>query len=287
MLKVAEQRRLTNLVQQRLKERPEVRPFPAAVTQLLAACQDPNSTAATFEEIIECDPALAVRLLRMANSSLYGLANKVVSVGHATVVLGIRQLRSLALSVAGAGMFSEGATAAKERLALWDHSMGCATIARLLSKSIPNVSPEDAFLGGIVHDVGKLLLFDVVPDEYAQLVRSYAGEKLVQEEQFAFGITHEGIGLVSAHAWGLSEEIKATIGFHHRPGESPVHFEHAALIYVASMLARAWGLGSVASEDCDLSAEVLERLGLDDESLAALQDQAREMFDEAVSAWVA
>ncbi len=169
MLQTVEKQELTKRVQECLAERPEVRPFPAAVTQLLAACQDANTKAETFVKIIECDPALAVRLLRMANSPLYGVANGVRGIGHAVSILGMRQLKNLALSVAGKAMFSEGSKAAEERQNLWNHSLGCAAVARVLAKSVPTVSPEVAFLAGMFHDVGKLFLYDVVADEYAEM----------------------------------------------------------------------------------------------------------------------
>jgi putative nucleotidyltransferase with HDIG domain len=287
MAEVAEKENLAILIEKRLEERPEVRPFPGAVTQLLAACQDPNATAATFEKIIQCDAALSVRLLRIVNSSLYGLANKVSSVGHATVILGMRQLKGLALSVGGSRMFAEGKTAPKERQELWNHSLGCATVARLLAKSGSSISPEDAFLGGILHDVGKLLLYDVVPDEYAQLVSVHTGTDLIAEERALFGMSHEEIGLKSAHAWDLPKEIKATIGFHHHPDEAPVHAQYAFILHLADTLARTWGIGTDGVEDPALSEEIIGRLGLNSERLAKLEERSRGIFDEASQTWAA
>ncbi len=237
MLKAAPRPSLQDLVQDRLSQNAEIRPFPAAVTRLLAAIQDESATATTFEKIIECDPGLSVRILKMANSPFCGLANEVRSVGHATSVLGNRKLKSLALSVAGGAIFSDSASAAKERQARWSHSMGCATVARLLAKSLPDLSPDDAFLAGIFHDVGKLLLYDVVPEDYARLHTDCFGQAHVDEEKRVFGVTHEEIGLTSAHSWGLSKEVKTAIGFHHHATTSPIHAEYATLIHVANGLA--------------------------------------------------
>lgn len=272
---------LAERVETSLRQRPEVRPFPAAVTQLLAACKNPDANAATFEKIIECDPGLSVRLLRMANSPIYGLAREVGSVGHATTILGMRQLKSLALSVAGAGMFAVGSTATKQRQTLWEHSMGCATVGRLLARSAATVSPDDAFLAGIFHDVGKLLLYDVAPDEYTKLTARCKAQELIEEEERVFGINHEEIGLKSAHSWGLSEDLKMAIGFHHKPNVASAHMELVMLIHTANDLALAWGIGSSDSGVCD---ETLERLSLDDESLANVRDQARRVFHETMQA---
>ncbi len=284
MLGVAEKQELKTRVQECLAERPAVRPFPASVTQLLAVCQDANANTEKFVEIIKCDPGLAVRLLRMANSPLYGLGNEVRSIGHATSILGIRQLKNLALSVAGSAMFSEGVTAAKERKDLWSHSLGCAAVARELAKSVSTVSPEDAFLAGIFHDVGKLFLYDVVTDEYAQIASLYIGEKLVIEERSVFGISHEEIGLKSAHAWGLPEDVKAVIEHHHQPETSPIHRNLVTVVHIANRLARAWGIGSEVATDSDIFAQTTEQLVLDEQLLASVKEPAHEAFDEAAQA---
>lgn len=286
MLKAVEADRgkLTQLVQQALKDRPEVRPFPAAVAQLLSACQDANATPATFEKIIERDPALSVRLLRMANSPLYGLTNEVRGIGHASAVLGIRQLRHLALSVAGAGMFNQGATSAEERQALWTHSLGCATVARLIARRKPGINPDDAFLSGIFHDVGKLFLFDVVPDEYAELSSNYRGAELLAEEVNLFGVSHEEIGLRSAHSWSLAEDLKAAIGFHHRPREAPLSIALVEVIAAANALARYWGIGSDGHENADAAAAALDQLALSEDHVVELAEESVADFKGAVLA---
>ena len=284
LLKVTDRRRLANLVQEQLRERPEVRPFPAAVTQLVSACQDPNATAATFEKIIQTDASLAARLLRMANSPLYGISHEVTSIAHAAAVLGIRQLRHLAFALAGAGMFREGGRAAKQRKQLWSHSLGCATTCQLLAKTAVGVEPDEAFLGGIFHDVGKLFLLDVVPDEYAELASVYQGDRLVEEEKSVFGVTHEEIGLKSAHAWSLAESLKAAIGFHHRPEEAPCHNEFAKIVGAGNALARYWGIGSVEGQNVGTASKYIEELGLSEEDVASLAEQARNLHQEAATA---
>ena len=278
------------LVQRKLEDRPEVRPFPAAVTQLLSAIQNPDSTSDDLAQIIECDPALAVRLLRMANSPLYGLTSDVRSVSHAASVLGIRSLKTLAMSVAGASMFSEGKSAAQERLRLWDHSLGTAAVTRTIATFYSDVSADDGFLASIFHDVGKLFLYDVVPDEYAELNRQYRGDDLIEQEKLSFGVTHEEIGLASAHHWNLAEELKMAIGYHHRPDEALAHMTFVQLVHDANELARVWAIGSDAVQNDegeeDLEATtldptetlLLERLEVDAETLIAAREQAQEAF---------
>ena len=269
-----------DLIQQALENAPEVRPFPAAVTQMMAACQDPNVTAGDFEKIVECDPALAMRLLRFANCPLYGLKKEVRSVGHATMVLGIAKLRNLALSLAGADMFSSGNSAGKERKAMWHHSLGCASLARILAKSYSETSPDDAFLAGVFHDVGKLLLFDVVPDVYADVNAKYSGNELIETEKLLFGVTHQEIGLKSAHSWGLPKDIKSAIGYHHCPDNAPINSAFAKIVGTANDLALAWGIGTESGEDAEMDDELANRLDIDAEALGAIRDAACESYLE-------
>ena len=174
LLTVADRRRLANRVQDHLREKAEVRPFPAAVSQLLVASQDPNSTAATFEKIIETDAALAARLLRMANSPLYGIRQEVTSLAHAAAVLGVRQLRSLAFALAGAGMFKEGGTAKGQRSELWNHSLGCAMTCRLLAKAAVGVEPDEAFLGAFFTTLENCSCWTLFPANIRNCRHKYA-----------------------------------------------------------------------------------------------------------------
>ncbi len=285
MLKTSEKRDLSKLVQQKTQDAPEVRPFPVAVTQLLAACRDPNVTAAAFEKIIECDAALAARVLRMANSPLYGVAREVRSVAHATAFLGVRQLRNLALAVTGSTMFASGATAAEEREQLWSHSLGCATIARILAALCPTVPQDEAFLAGIFHDIGKLLLYDIAPEEYIQIHANCRLEDLVNEERSVFETSHQEIGMKSAQAWNLPEDIATTIGFHHEPQKAPAHSDFVRLIHFSNRLAFVWGIGSNATEDSSLIADASEQLEIDNDVLAGLEETCRDAFQKALSDW--
>ncbi len=274
-----------SVVKRLLKERPEVRPFPAAVSQLLSVCQDPSSTAEMFEDVIKCDPALAVRVLRMSNSPLFGMAREVTSVAHATAILGIRQLKNLALSVAGASMFATGESTDREREELWRHSLACASVGRLLCRFVPSVSPEDAFLAGIFHDIGKLFFFDIVPKEYRALLSKFEACEVLDEERKLFGVTHQEIGLKSAHSWKLPENVKVAIGFHHFPSEAEVHIQLVSLTSIANSLAKSWNIGTTDAPYVELDDEMLESLSLPRDAVDSLEDQAHELFNDSSEAF--
>ena len=272
------------IVRHRLEKSPEVRPFPAVVSRLLSACQNPDIMPVDIEQIIQCDPALAVSVLKIVNSAVYTMRTPVSSVEHAVAVLGVNKIRHAALAIAGSQMFANGTSAARERKAMWEHSLGCATVARLLASYIPAACPNDAFLAGIVHDVGKLLFYDVVPDKYQELLVSSHGSSLVNQEEFWFGISHEKIGLKSAELWNLPDSIRNAIGFHHDPSSAPSDFAMVALINIANQLSKIWQIGSTWDVCPDRVGAADGGIPIDEDVLEKVHEQAEESFQDALQA---
>jgi len=275
-----------------LQRLPELRPFPAVAARVVAVCQDPSTSSKDLVEILRCDPAIAARLLGVANSSMYGCSGRIRTVEHAVVVLGFRAVAHLALSVAGATVFAQGKTAAKERGALWSHSLGVATVARLLAERVPGILPDEAFLAGIFHDVGKLFYHDLAHPVYLELlgrIRPPSGlsrSGLVAEEQQVFGISHPELGRECGEAWGLTDEISIAIGYHHCPDAAPDYPDLTAVTGAADVLAWEWQIGSQGEPSEALTAEleeaaaVLQGFGIDQDGLEQVRAAAPEAFTE-------
>ena len=278
---ISQKRNCSSLIRESLAKGHLIRPFPGVVSQLLSAFDDPDADAKTFARIIETDAALSARLLRMANSPIYGFSNVIRSIDHAVTILGIVPLRNLALTFAGATVFSSGQAASEPRDALWNHSLGCATTARLLAKFVSSVNHDEAFLAGIFHDVGKLLFHDVAPKEYAKFVGSASGLPLVELEQEHFDLTHEDVGARLTTAWQLPEQIMVVVGNHHRPENAIAHQDLTALVHIADGLARAGGIGSSANSSINVLDAAREYFCLEESALEAIQEQALQLFEES------
>lgn len=269
----------------RLDSLSELRPFPTVASRLMTACQDPNTTSKSIADIIQCDAGLALRLLRLANSPLYGFANAIRTVDHAVVVLGFRSVRDLALSMTGADMFSQGSTAAEERAALWRHCLGCATVARLLTEYVPDVSPNEAFLGGIFHDVGKLIFYDLVPDEYVEVAAASTSISLAERERQTFGLSHEQVGMRCSEEWRLPATIANAIGYHHAPQSAPQDQHFVSLIHAANRLAKSWQIGSTEQPNEDAMEALADApLALDATAIETVFARAAAEFDMMVQA---
>lgn len=241
----------------------ELRPFPQAANRLITACNDENVTANQISQILGTDPALAVKLLQIANSPVYGHAGQVTSLDHATVIIGLRALKNLAISTAVGDVFAGGApNSAHVREQLWAHSLHCASIARSLSGFTKLGFPEEAFLAGIVHDVGKLFFTDFRPVEYIQVLNHTNSQTIMRHEQATFGIAHTEVGQRCSRIWGLPDEISDAICFHHAPDDADFASDLIDVVHAANHLAKIWP-GKDPEQPCDETSEVFKKLGID------------------------
>jgi putative nucleotidyltransferase with HDIG domain len=253
----------STLLNGELDELMQLRPFPAAASRLIASCEKESTTVREIAEIIKCDPGMSLRVLQIANSPMYGFSGQIRSVDHATVILGLRALRDLAISTAVGEVFEQGTPATSEaRRNLWHHSLACGVIARTLGQVYGNVNPDEAFLAGVVHDVGKLFFFDQQPSVYADLVAGSRKHNILEAEETLFGITHMSIGQKCAQNWGLPDEVNDVITFHHDPQSADFGGELVDTVAAANHLSRI--LVSADSETDNTEAlKILKQAGLD------------------------
>lgn len=263
-----------------VKRLPELRPFPQVAARLLAACQQADTTAGDLAEIIQCDPAVSSRLLNVANSPMYGFSGDIRTVDHAVVILGFRAVRDLGVSMAAADVFAQGDTAVQCRSELWQHSLGCAAVAKLLASHVGGVQPEEAFLAGIVHDVGKLLLFDAYADEYAAATCDLNSATIIDVEKQLYGVSHTEVGFQCALTWGLPLGINQAISFHHSPQSAEASPELVAVVGAANALSRQWQIGfdhAVAEEPIESLSDAWPELT--DEALEQIRGNAPAEFE--------
>lgn len=266
-------------IEQALDGMLELRPFPAAAARLMSACSDESTTVREITEIIKYDAGLSMQLLKIANSPMYGFSGAIRSIDHATVVLGMRALRDLAVSTAMGDVFSAGGNATEQtRSSLWRHSMTSGCIARLLAEKTDSVSPEEAFLGGVIHDVGKLFLLDHDAEGYSELLATSSLHRLVSEETAAYGLPHTVIGQRCGQNWGLPDEIIDVICFHHEPEQAEFGGELVDIVFAANHLAVSW-FEDTETEMSDAEALSRADLELDAGGLQQVRDTSEETIE--------
>ncbi len=212
--------------------------LPEVVQDLLDYLQRPDVEVGQVAQRIARDPALAARLLRVANSSFYGLQTQVATIPDALVVLGLRAARTL---VTGAALVAHFQTlaAGEEQHAFWLHSAGCALCARVLARQA-GVDTESAFTAALLHDIGRLILTARFPLESRRVAACRAAHDChpIDAEHEVLGFDHAQIGAALAALWKFPAEIAAAIAGHHSP-EDQARDSLASLVHVADVMAHA------------------------------------------------
>jgi putative nucleotidyltransferase with HDIG domain len=210
------------------------------VSKILEVTKNPQVTAKDLNKVISLDPVLVGKVLKLVNSAYYGLSNKVTSLVTAIIMLGINTIKNLALSTAVLGNMRKGSSFKTLNVdGFWRHSIGVGVTSKLIASKIgvPANRREEFFIGGLLHDIGKIPLNVVFEQEYLNAIRQADMNKteLLQMEQEMIGITHCEVGKMVAEKWKLMDETFECILHHHDPNmASEKNFKLVASVYVAN-----------------------------------------------------
>jgi putative nucleotidyltransferase with HDIG domain len=234
-------------------------PMPALAMQALQMTKDSKVSARDLQSVITRDQALTARILRIVNSAMYALRGEVSTVSHAVAVLGMDTIRSIIMSASIQQVLQAGGAKGHDlgtRL-LFDHSWGTAGAARILAESTRYLNTEEAFLCGLMHDIGKPILMRNFPGRYAQIMADvYAGRAGFHTlELQAFGFSHAHVGALVADRWNFPSRFSDAIGFHHDPLSSSEHLHLACITNLANSIMVQMEIGFEKRKDLDLAAE--------------------------------
>jgi len=244
--------KLRNRVIENLKELPTL---PTVVAQLMMTLNEPTSSARDLERLIANDQAIAARLLKLANSAFYGLPGKVTSLSRAITLLGFNTVRSMVLTIGVVDKFS-GQSGGRyfDRGEFWEHSLSTAMASKLLGSKDSSFSSEEAHLGGLLHDIGKVIMDSQTPGQFQRAMRQVSEngmEELDAEVKFV-GLGHDEIGSLAAEQWRFPEFLKTVIEYHHRPDDAPAHNDIVNLVALANTITTAFREQEKNKEDYHL-----------------------------------
>lgn len=257
--------------------------LPSMVTRVLGMMDDPNVTAYQLADVVGKDQSLVTSILRIINSSYYGFNWRISSVSQAVVLLGFRTIRNLVLATSVMNTFaSQAASSAFDRRLHWKHSIACATGASLLARKWRCADADDAFLAGLVHDVGRVIMDQLAPESFAKAmqVAQNEGIPLFEAEQQLFALTHAEIGRHIALKWSFPEPIAEAIAHHHGRSDSEAWTHLSALVHTSDMMTRAAGL-ALGAWEMDFETQALDVLGQDQEAIEGLVTALSSEFNKA------
>jgi putative nucleotidyltransferase with HDIG domain len=216
--------------------------FPKSVQRVLELTRSPDVAPKSIVEVIERDPVMTARILRVINSAFYALPNKVAGVGHAVVLLGINTIKNLAIRVAAVGMIPQTNEAGLDTDRYLLHSLGCAELSRMIAQKLGDADPTEAYIGGLLHDIGKILYALYLPQPFrAALDRSAAeGTALHLAEQGLLGVDHTVAGAMLARKWQFPASLVECIRSHH---QAPPERGLGRSLFLANQIIKARAFG--------------------------------------------
>ncbi len=203
--------------QQVVAEFKEIPPMPNVMVKALSVIKNPSTGIAELAKIMQVDQAISTKTLSLVNSAFYGFRQQITSINKALVVLGMMKAKNIIMSLALKQMMT--AQGSRE---LWEHSIRCAVASEILAKEYKVINPDDAFVIGFLHDIGKILLNSKNPLKYSK-VRYLAAQgnvNLVEVEDMQFGTNHCVLGALISKKWQLPVILTNCIRYHHDPLQS-------------------------------------------------------------------
>lgn len=263
-------------LRRRIEQVGELPTLPHVVQKLASMIGRTNVSAEEIGALIEKDQVLSAKVLRLANSPFYGFPSRIASVAHAVVVLGLSVVKGLTLCATAFDMMKNAGMND-----LWRHSLGVAITAHILGAKAGVKNPEEVFVGGLLHDIGKVVLYVKWPDVGQQITagRKDNARSLMETEHELFDLTHADVGGWLATAWHLPTSLREPILHHHHPAAAQDAKLQTAIVHVADVLVKGLACGNPGDDLVPpLSRQAWDVVGLDGHSLAQCLAQATEEF---------
>lgn len=195
----------------------EISTLPQVAIRVMEVAQNPDAGAADLKSVVETDPALSARVVRLVNSAAYGVRSPVTNLHQAISYLGFSQVRNLAMTASVADIFKQDSgVGAYRRAQLWRHLVSVGLCARLIAMRCRMRTFEDAFLAGLLHDIGIILADQHAHDSFHQAMLTLDGSKpLCEVERATIGFDHTQLGKAIAENWKFPAVVTASIRWHH------------------------------------------------------------------------
>jgi len=263
----------------------ELASFPEVYNKINQLIDSPTCSAMHLADVICQDPGLSTRLLQLVNSAFYGLPAQIDSIARAVAVIGMNELHTLTMGVAVIDHFQAVPAEYVDMRSFWQHSIACGVCARILAGHRPGLPEERLFIGGLIHDIGRIPMLRALPHAMCEAMRLARedGMPLHVAERAVLGFDHaEAAGLL-LESWNFPPPLVELVRHHHAPTAAP-SLTPASVVHIADLMAVAWRFGtSGESHVPPLAPEAWECLGLTPSTLALVTSQAERQLSAVMN----
>lgn len=258
--------------------------LPFFYEKLTETINHPRSSVADIARIITEDQGLTARILRLANSPMFGYHAQVDSINKAVTIIGTQQLRDLALAASVMGIFRGIPEELITMASFWKHSIACGIIARTIATWRRELNVERFFVAGMLHDVGQLVMCTSIPDTVREMLMESSTRQTLHTvtEQARLGFNHAAAGGALLRKWKIPVNIAEPVACHHNPDAADQFPLEAAAIHVADIICQAMDLGFSGEKFVPpLYPSAWDRVGLPSSMLGTILRQAEPQLEEA------
>jgi putative nucleotidyltransferase with HDIG domain len=247
-------------------------PLSPVVNKIIQVANNVSSTAQELTEVIQMDPVLMAKMLKMVNSAYFGLSNDIKSLKQAVVMLGINTIKNAALSSIVLGNISINKNSSFDGESFWIHSFGVGIASKLIAKKIgvDEKLLEEYFAAGLMHDIGRIIINNFFPEETKKIAEVNADKKhsILDIEKNILGLTHEEIGIAIGKKWQFENNFLYSVGRHHHPVTKGSSSIYSMIVSVADSSVRTLDLGNFNEGRVEpVPDEVWRILGIDQETV--------------------
>ncbi|TDJ54700.1 MAG: HDOD domain-containing protein [Planctomycetota bacterium] len=264
--------------------------LPEITLKIIELVEDPNSTARDLHKIIANDPALCSRILKVVNSAFYGLPRQIGSINRAIVLLGLNAVKNIAIAASLTKLFRGGELCARfSAKELWIHSIATAAAAKLVCDELKLNLSDEAFLAGLIHDIGIMVEVQSMRHELLQVFEEMTFDDngaptsdMREIEERVLGASHEAFGAGLCDAWKFPKSFTYVTRHHHAPLELPADSRTlTTIVYIADRISAVCGYGFRTDlMSLDFDPDVIAVLNLTTEQIGSIKERLPQSFDE-------
>ncbi len=270
-------------IEQTMQAESQLLTLPDIFHRIVEILNSPRSSAYHVAQVVSNDISLSARLLKLVNSPFYGFNTKVDTVSRAIALLGVNKLVTLAQGIAVIRLFQDIPGDVVDMQAFWEHSTGCAVFAKLLAAQKAGLDEERFFVAGLLHDIGKLLLFKTMPRLMCRAMLLSLQKKIFlhQAEREVFQFDHAQFARQLCCKWLLPEALIDMISSHHIPEKQSRNPMESAVVHVADSLVQALGIGFSGNVFVpSIQNRLWQQLGIPTSALQTIVDQSGRQISE-------
>jgi len=259
--------------------------IPVVAMKVMQLIENENATAEELAKVVASDPAVAARVLKISNSSFYGCQRQIQTLSHAIVVLGFGTLKSLVVAASVKQVYQPYGLTEKM---LWEHSFGAGLAARMIAAETRLVSDEEAFLGGLFHDIGKIIMNTMNREQFQEVMQKCYNDGITFEdaERQVYSYTHSEVGGLVIKKWNFPDMLMQAVLNHHSfaftDEDDSYQINLTCVVGLANLFCHKMGIGVREPDDgLDLLQTVpARRLGLNELRLATLLERFKDTYEK-------